>query len=409
MMETLTRVRSMVFSDNYRARERGFSFSSPRDDVGRLEIRLLSSPRKVSVGVSNPIYPQKKRTHRIFVSSLTSPSQTQKHLEDEETQIQDASKTVHVKFQLQKECAFGEQFHIVGDDPIFGSWDPLSAIAMDWSDGHTWTVKMDIPIGKSIQYKFILKGKTGNILWQPGPDRILQTWETNNTISVSADWDNSELQMIIEEEPSSITNDEMLIVLESSSPQSGELTVGENVIGNNGSAVNLKSSTGKKDEENPVFHEGDPILVPGLTAFTRVDAVEISPSEVHKSYAASTSLGVDEAILVPGLTAFTRVDAVEISPSEVHESYAASTSLGVDEAAESNLKKEHGNDSSHPKNSTAMMFGDGEELRVNEQAKEQDLPNSKPVETVLENDMQWGRRTLQKLLTSFNFFQHRTD
>ena len=36
-----------------------------------------------------------------------------------------------------------------------------------------------------------------------------------------------------------------------------------------------------------------------------------------------------------------------------------------------------------------MMFGDGEELHVNEQAKEQDLPNSEPFETVMENDMQW--------------------
>ena len=47
---------------------------------------------------------------------------------------------------------------------------------------------------------------------------------------------------------------------------------------------------------NPVSHEGDPILVPGLTtAFTTVDAEEISPSEVNESYAATTSLGVDKA------------------------------------------------------------------------------------------------------------------
>lgn len=54
----------------------------------------------------------------------------------------DESKTVHVKFQLLKECSFGEQFTIVGDDPLLGSWDPESGIPLNWSDGHLWTVEL---------------------------------------------------------------------------------------------------------------------------------------------------------------------------------------------------------------------------------------------------------------------------
>ncbi|KAG5553194.1 hypothetical protein RHGRI_011154 [Rhododendron griersonianum] len=133
-----------------------------------------------------------------------------------------ASKTVHVKFQLQKECAFGEKFHIVGDDPSLGSWDPSSAIPLDWSEGHIWTAELEIPVGKSIQYKFILKGSTGHILWQPGPDRILRKWDTNNKISVSEDWENPQFQMLIEEEPKSngepesTINSEIIIIPESS-------------------------------------------------------------------------------------------------------------------------------------------------------------------------------------------------
>lgn len=37
---------------------------------------------------------------------------------------------------------FGEQFLVVGDDPMFGLWDPASAIPLNWSDGHTWTVEL---------------------------------------------------------------------------------------------------------------------------------------------------------------------------------------------------------------------------------------------------------------------------
>ncbi|KAK1578859.1 hypothetical protein Q3G72_033624 [Acer saccharum] len=40
-----------------------------------------------------------------------------------------------------------------------------------------WVQFQDIPIGKSIQFKFVLKDSTGNMLWQPRPDRIFQTWE----------------------------------------------------------------------------------------------------------------------------------------------------------------------------------------------------------------------------------------
>lgn len=54
----------------------------------------------------------------------------------------DPTKTMHVKFQLQKECSFGQQFLIVGDDPMLGLWDPSSAIPMDWSDGNVWSVEL---------------------------------------------------------------------------------------------------------------------------------------------------------------------------------------------------------------------------------------------------------------------------
>ncbi|KAE9618152.1 hypothetical protein Lal_00041908 [Lupinus albus] len=108
-------------------------------------------------------------------------------------------KTIHVKFQLQKDCAFGEQFLLVGDDPMFGSWNPSNALPMTWSDGHVWTTHLNIPAGKAIQFKFILKGKTGDIIWQPGPDRILHTWEAMTRITVCEDWENAEAQKLIQE------------------------------------------------------------------------------------------------------------------------------------------------------------------------------------------------------------------
>ena len=49
--------------------------------------------------------------------------------------------TVSVTFVLEKKCAFGQRFLVVGDDPALGLWEPARAVALDWSEGHNWTVE----------------------------------------------------------------------------------------------------------------------------------------------------------------------------------------------------------------------------------------------------------------------------
>ena len=47
-----------------------------------------------------------------------------------------------MKFQLEKECLFGQQFFMVGDDPMFGLWDPESAVPLTWSEQHVWFAEL---------------------------------------------------------------------------------------------------------------------------------------------------------------------------------------------------------------------------------------------------------------------------
>ncbi|CAN6696151.1 unnamed protein product [Malus baccata var. baccata] len=116
------------------------------------------------------------------------------------------SETVRVQFNLHG----GESFLLVGSEPLMGQWNPSNATPMNWSDGNTWSIELNVPTGIAIQYKFILKKDTGDVLWQPGPDRILHTWRTKNTISIDEDWKDCELQKISEVQ---ITNEnEALLV-----------------------------------------------------------------------------------------------------------------------------------------------------------------------------------------------------
>ena len=50
--------------------------------------------------------------------------------------------TVKVKFELHKECHYGQQFNVVGADPQLGDWEPSAALPLNWTEGHVWTTEV---------------------------------------------------------------------------------------------------------------------------------------------------------------------------------------------------------------------------------------------------------------------------
>ncbi|KAL6840085.1 hypothetical protein ACP4OV_029895 [Aristida adscensionis] len=144
--------------------------------------------------------------------------------------------TVRVKFVLQKQCAFGQQFLVVGDDPAIGLWNPGKAIALDWSEGHVWTARTDLPANKVIEFKFLLRDASGHVRWQHGANRALQATETPNTLVVHEDWDHAKKQEVLEEEDLLIGEEEVGL--------SGELA------GSNGAMVAHRLQTDENLETN---------------------------------------------------------------------------------------------------------------------------------------------------------------
>ncbi|XP_057870711.2 uncharacterized protein LOC131077274 [Cryptomeria japonica] len=165
-------------------------------------------------------------------------------------------RTVRVKLILQKECEFGEDFCVVGEEPILGSWDPQLAIPMIWSSGHIWTTpSLDIPLGRKIYFKFILRDKEGEFHWQLGPDRVFETWETRTTLLVSQDWYDSDLQTITEAETEEQTIQETL----------GEAEIEDQVVR---ATQEEFAQTRAGIVEIGEIDGGVPVLVPGLTSIS---------------------------------------------------------------------------------------------------------------------------------------------
>ncbi|PHU07033.1 hypothetical protein BC332_23522 [Capsicum chinense] len=364
------------------------------------------------------------------------------HTQSEGTEATDAnqSEPVHVKFQLNKECSFGQHFHIVGDDPMLGSWDPSNAVPLDWSEGHVWSVELDIPSGKIISYKFIKKLDDDSILWQQDPDRILQTWETKNTITVYEDWENAELQTIIEEEPGSEqseesavnpeilraenlvpptavdqeddvneekTNEVLAIIAENISEVNEDMNTGRNedtamevkAIGKNGTRFN-DAVLGSTDESVLVTEERIPVLIPGLT--------QVLTSEVHADrVVAESSLGSNK-------------QECNVLLNEVHkDKVVAERSVGSKseefKVAELSSNEEVATNMTRPRETPELMILNAEQevTRENEDKEKSefvegggDWSNGKPMEeNVFLSDIQRGKKTLLKFFASLGFLK----
>ncbi|XBI66777.1 hypothetical protein VPH35_046268 [Triticum aestivum] len=106
--------------------------------------------------------------------------------------------TVRVTFVLEKKCAFGQRFLVVGDDPALGLWDPAKATALDWSEGHVWTARADLPANRLVEFKFLLQDPSGHVRWQHGGNRALQVTEASSALVVYEDWDDAGCQEVSE-------------------------------------------------------------------------------------------------------------------------------------------------------------------------------------------------------------------
>ncbi|PQM37900.1 uncharacterized protein Pyn_35706 [Prunus yedoensis var. nudiflora] len=512
-MKTLVSPSSRVVVDKYWDREKN-AF------VQRLEACFLRPKRSVDFRFLNLVCFLQQSKPVKPVICLSSKTQTELEVTDDQIQETHHTKTIHVKFQLQKECSFGQQFLIVGDDPMFGLWDPSSAIPMNWSDGNVWTVELDIPVGKSVQFKFILKEITGNILWQPGPDRIFQTWETKNTITVCEDWADAELQKIMEENQAnqsvgSNVNSDMSIVAEnltlpeelalnitkeptfadsSTDPaekplaepwkeqivadkvspsqeepkttvaenitpkwpksymepceeqiaartkvvdeervifpsedyaaiSNKELLVADNIFGNNGRAATVRNLSSTHIEGSLINSEEGHVLVPGLTPSPAIPTEEAKKEKVEKQMSFDDgSVGAFEAkdLKMPEIQLDLKQEPNSDPPQAETTAIIKDNVQSFDNELEQSPAKnaEHSNSESAngsvlhndpPQEETNAMINNKEEKSDDDQLNQMHHPakwagqsDSEPINNnVLDNDVQWGRKMLQKFLNNF--------
>lgn len=67
-------------------------------------------------------------------------------------------KNTEVTFNCKCITKFGEKVGLVGNIPLLGHWDPNRSIVMmtDNDSFPNWTIKIDLPRDKIIEYKYLI-------------------------------------------------------------------------------------------------------------------------------------------------------------------------------------------------------------------------------------------------------------
>ncbi|KAL0333210.1 UNVERIFIED_CONTAM: hypothetical protein Sangu_1477200 [Sesamum angustifolium] len=366
--------------------------------------------------------------------------------EEIQTIHSDQLKTVNIRFKLQKQCAFGQQFLLVGDDPVLGLWDTSDAVPLNWSDGHVWIADIEIPSGKALTYKFILKGDTGTISWQPGPDRILETWDTDKTITVFEDWDNPELRNVVEEE------------LVADLPQDSSINLGLSMVADNLTRPNKESlidSGSFNDAEKldqPILEKGIDVLEDrandnGLIYHAEEPSAPMVAANITEKFGKQELSSIDDdqvrlvsdeeiPVLVPGLIPIPSEHVEEEELNLVENNAVGNTTVEYDGIKDSKpeIKDDHVSSPPPSAETSEMMIDEKPQLYEKEQLKsdisesdmqwgehvsapphtakssetpvdeKQQLHGKEQLETkIFKSDVHWGRRTLEKFLASFGF------
>lgn len=202
----------------------------------------------------------------------------------------------------------------------------------------------DIPCGKSISYKFILKGTANAILWQPGPDRILDVWETSNMITVCEDWDNIELQKIMEEE--------LLTGEPEESPINSEVLIAENLTqeridtdanANEPVRIVAENITGADVNASNAYGSRDATYVEETVTTGRIDFGKSRTAAHNENFSSKEEAGLpfDEGVpvLVPGLPQILSVATEAMPSNEIQVETVAESLLGSIEAEEFKLQE----------------------------------------------------------------------
>ena len=80
-----------------------------------------------------------------------------------------------LSFKIDYQTTWGQVLYVAGSSKEFGEWNPSKALIMTNNDHSEWQLECKIPLGKRLEYKYLLKDENGIVIWESGKNRLLDT------------------------------------------------------------------------------------------------------------------------------------------------------------------------------------------------------------------------------------------
>lgn len=86
-----------------------------------------------------------------------------------------ATSGASVTFNETASTVTGQNIYVVGNIAALGAWSPASALLLSSANYPTWSVTVSLPGSTAIEYKYIKKDGSGNVVWESGANRTATT------------------------------------------------------------------------------------------------------------------------------------------------------------------------------------------------------------------------------------------
>eukprot|EP00878_Enallax_costatus_P016089 GHUV01016870.1.p1 GENE.GHUV01016870.1~~GHUV01016870.1.p1 ORF type:complete len:249 (+),score=39.42 GHUV01016870.1:106-852(+) len=87
---------------------------------------------------------------------------------------------VNVHFEVPEYLThWGQVLKVVGSLDELGNWKVEKAPAMEWHEGHSWTLDVQLPVG-AVNFKVVMQEPHGGVRWEEGTDRSVMIPETTS-------------------------------------------------------------------------------------------------------------------------------------------------------------------------------------------------------------------------------------
>lgn len=92
---------------------------------------------------------------------------------------------VRISVRMKHRVEFGEHVAVLGSSEEMGGWE--RKVPLTWTE-EGWAVELEIEKGKRVEYKFVIVGGDGKLVWEGGGNRVLEL-EKGGRFEMVCHWD----------------------------------------------------------------------------------------------------------------------------------------------------------------------------------------------------------------------------